>query len=216
ATGSPAFAITMGIVVVALLAANAGCPPETIIRSTFSRTKSAARSGSRSNFPSSNRYSKVKFFPSIQPSLRISCRNASKRGALPEALLLSRKPMRKTFAGCCASARAPHTVSATTIAKSPAHFRFWILDFRLWEEESKNRFQKVLFMQFLQSKIENRQSKMSFYDFVCSRQHVGRNRLTILDFRFWILDCSIIGLLYLLWLRRSVGLSVRSAWPLSH
>src|SRR5262245_2000189 len=36
-----------------------------------------------------------------------------------------------------------------------------------------------------------------------SRQHVRRNRLTILDFRFWILrlrsaqvlDCSIIGLL---------------------
>ena len=104
ATGSPAFAITMGIVVVALWAANAGCPPETIIRSTFSRTKSAARSGSRSNFPSANRYSRVKFFPSIHPSLRISCRNASKRGALPEALLLSRKPMRGTFPGCCASA----------------------------------------------------------------------------------------------------------------
>src|SRR5437867_11168849 len=102
--------------------------------------------------------------------------------------------MRSTFPACCASALAPHTVSATTIAKSPTHFRFWILrrrsvqvlDFRLSEEESKNRFQKVLFMQFLQSKIENRQSKMSFYDFVRRCQHVGRNRQTDLLCRFEI------------------------------
>ena len=106
----------------------------------------------------------------------------------------ARYPIPGAFVGCCASALAPHTVSATTIAKSPAHFRFWILrrgsghalDFRLSEEESKNRFQKVLFMQFLQSKIENRQSKMSFYDFVCPRQHVRWNRQADLHGRLQI------------------------------
>ena len=45
----------------------------------------------------------VIFFPSIHPSLLSSCRNASTRTALPEAVLVSRKPMRKIFPGCCAS-----------------------------------------------------------------------------------------------------------------
>ena len=33
-----------------------------------------------------------------------------------------------------------------------------------------------------------------FDHFVRSRQHVGRNRITILDFRFRILACPVIGL----------------------
>ena len=81
ATGSPAFAITMGMVVVAFFAANAGGVSETTIRSTLRRTKSAASSGRRSLLLSANRYSMVIFFPSIHPSLRSSCRNASTRTA---------------------------------------------------------------------------------------------------------------------------------------
>ena len=69
-TGSAALAITMGMVVVALLAANADGVPETTIRSTLRRTSSAASSGRRSDFCSANRYSMVIFFPSIHPSLR--------------------------------------------------------------------------------------------------------------------------------------------------
>ena len=84
-TGSPAFAITMGMVVVAFFAANAGGPAVTTIRSTLRRTKSAASSGRRSDFCSANRYSMVKFFPSIHPSLLSSCRNASTRTALPDS-----------------------------------------------------------------------------------------------------------------------------------
>ena len=103
-TGSPALAITMGMVVVAFLAANAGGVPVTTIRSTLRRTKSAASSGRRSGFCSANRYSMVIFFPSIHPSLLSSCRNASTRTALPEAVLASRKPMRKIFPACCALA----------------------------------------------------------------------------------------------------------------
>jgi len=44
-TGSLVFVITMGMVVVAFFAANAGGVPETTIRSTLRRTTSAANSG---------------------------------------------------------------------------------------------------------------------------------------------------------------------------
>src|SRR5262245_14943994 len=59
----------------------------------------------------------------------------------------------------------------------PAHFRFWIFDFRLSERESKTRIRNRVSMCFLpQSKIGNRKSKMSSYDFVRPSQHVRRNR----------------------------------------
>ena len=77
-TGSGTFVITMGMVVVALFAANAGGVDVATIISTLRRTKSAASSGRRSSFCSANRYSMVRFFPSIQPSLVSSCRNASR------------------------------------------------------------------------------------------------------------------------------------------
>ena len=108
ATGSEPLAITIGIVVVAFLTANATGVAVTTIRSTLRRTSSAASSGRRSGpLFSPNRYSMVIFFPSIHPSLLSSCRNASTRTALPEAVLLSRKPMRKIFPAA-APEPAPH------------------------------------------------------------------------------------------------------------
>ena len=101
-TGSPAFVITMGIEVVAFFAANANGTPVTTIKSTLRRTNSAARLGRRSFFPSANRYSMAKFFPSVHCSLLSSWRNASMSTAIPEAVLESRKPMRKIFPVCCA------------------------------------------------------------------------------------------------------------------
>ena len=92
-TGSPLLAITIGIVAVAFLAANAGGGPVATIRSTLRRIRSAASSGRRSGLLSAKRYSMRIFFPSIQPSLLSSCRNASTMTAIPEALLGSRKPM---------------------------------------------------------------------------------------------------------------------------
>ncbi len=63
-TGFPAAAITIGIVLVACLAARVdGLPPVTMV-STFSRTKSAARPGSRSSRASPSRYSITIVFPS--------------------------------------------------------------------------------------------------------------------------------------------------------
>src|SRR5262245_26445851 len=93
----------MGMVVVAFFASNVGPSPVVTIRSTLRRTNSAASSGRRPGFCSANLYTKAIFFPSIQPSLLSSCRNASTRTALPAAVLGSRKPMRKIFPGCCAS-----------------------------------------------------------------------------------------------------------------
>jgi len=106
ATGSPAFVITIGMVAVTRLAANADPVDAPTMTSTLSRTSSVANSDRRSCFCSANRYSMVTFFPSIHPSLVSSCRNASTRTALAEALPTSSKPMRKTFPGCCASLRS--------------------------------------------------------------------------------------------------------------
>ena len=87
----------------AFLAANAAGVPLSTIRSTFktNQVRRELRQALRL-FASANRYSMAIFFPSIHPSLLSSCRNASTRPAIPEAVLLSRKPMRKIFPVCCA------------------------------------------------------------------------------------------------------------------
>ena len=59
---------TIGIAVVADLAANAsGVPPMVTITSTLRRTRSAASSGNRSNCPSAHLYSMLTFLPSTKP-----------------------------------------------------------------------------------------------------------------------------------------------------
>ena len=63
AMGSPAPVMTMGIVFVAFLVARIACVPRVTIRSTLTRTKSAASSGNRSSSPSADRYSMTKCFP---------------------------------------------------------------------------------------------------------------------------------------------------------
>jgi hypothetical protein len=70
-TGLTAAAITMGIVVVACFAASAAWVAGAKIKSTFSRTNSAASSGSRSAGPPVVRNSIGKFWPSMYPSSRI-------------------------------------------------------------------------------------------------------------------------------------------------
>ena len=66
-TGSiPPPVITMGIVLVAFLAAwIVVTPPATTMISTLRRTSSAASSGYRSRFPSAYRYSMAMFCPSM-------------------------------------------------------------------------------------------------------------------------------------------------------
>ena len=76
----------MGMVVVAFFAANAGAGPDDHdqIDLKTNQVRRKLRQALRI-FPSANRYSMVKFFPSIQPSLFNSCRNASTRTALPDS-----------------------------------------------------------------------------------------------------------------------------------
>src|SRR5262245_54013563 len=64
----------------------------------------------------------VIFFPSIHPSLFSPCRKASMRTALPEALLGSRRPMRGTFPGCCASAGKQSAKSKALRVKTATFF----------------------------------------------------------------------------------------------
>jgi hypothetical protein len=64
-------AITIGVVVVASLAALTPSVVHATMTATFERTRSLARSGNRSSFPSANRISRVKCFPSTQPCSRI-------------------------------------------------------------------------------------------------------------------------------------------------
>jgi hypothetical protein len=78
-TGSPTASMTIGIVFVAFRAARAAGVAEAAMTSTFRRTKSVARLGSRSTIPSADRWSMMRFCPSTYPSARSPCRKASRR-----------------------------------------------------------------------------------------------------------------------------------------
>ena len=135
------------------------------------------------------------FFPSTYPSSRRPCRNALTRSA-EERKEAPRYPIRGIFFGCCASALAPHIASVTTRATIPTNFRFWILrrgsghalDFRLSEQEFKNRFSNVLCTCF--SSLLNRKSAIEnrrlFNHLIRPRQHRLWNRHTDLLRRFEI------------------------------
>ena len=110
-TGSLSNPMITGMVVVAFLAALVSAGPPVTISSTLRRTRSAARSGSRSKFPSAHRYSMTMFFPSTYPSSRRPRWSASMRAEILEGEVTPRNPIiRGTFAGCCAS---PKTATAS-------------------------------------------------------------------------------------------------------
>jgi len=73
---------TMGIVMVAALAAKAeGVPPVAAMTATCRRTNSAASAGSRSYWTSAQRYSIARFSPSTKPASFSPWRNARRRFA---------------------------------------------------------------------------------------------------------------------------------------
>ena len=106
--GSAVAVMTIGIVSLACLAANAAGVPRVMIRSQFKRTSSVASSGKRSERPSADRYSTTRFRPSICPSSRNACRNASKFAAFKGRDVVSSTPMRWTRSACCARAASGH------------------------------------------------------------------------------------------------------------
>ena len=125
-TGSLTATMTMGMVVVACMAAWAAGNPSVTMSSTGTRTSSVARVGSRSESPSAYRLSTVMFCPSTQPSARKPCPKASRRRGIAgsEGELSDRTPMRGTFTVCCASPASGATrMVRARIRRSPKRRR---------------------------------------------------------------------------------------------
>jgi len=111
-TGSPAAPNTIGIAVVARFNAMTVAVPDVTMTSTLSWTNSAAISAIRSGRPAAERYSIAIVLPSIQPSLCSCCRKAAARALSAEGVLWYKKPMVRSFAGCCARAVSGHAAAA--------------------------------------------------------------------------------------------------------
>ena len=95
----------MGIEDVASFAGCTKMEARATIRSTLSRTSSAASSGSRAVLPSAARNSIRMFWPSIQPLSRRPDRKAChRRASAGSEALFVKIPTRYTFPDCCASA----------------------------------------------------------------------------------------------------------------
>ena len=112
-TGSSATAKTMGIVVVAALAAKAeGVPPVTAMTATCRRTNWAASAGSRLYWPSAQRYSIATFSPSTKPASFSPWRNARRlRSTTVSGDVGLRNPI-TGIAPCCALAASGHEITA--------------------------------------------------------------------------------------------------------
>ena len=110
-TGSPVI-VTMGMVVVAFLAASEATAPFAIIASTLSRASSTARPGTSSALPPAARRSTIRFSCSIQPSSRSV---SKKTGHSPPIVPAVKMPRRRPFPGCCARAddAVPTRLAAT-------------------------------------------------------------------------------------------------------
>src|SRR6266487_4857213 len=108
-------AMTMGIFVVAALAACIGAGPLTTMTSTFIPTSSAAMPGRRSRAPSANPCSNVRFRPSAKPSSRRPCSNASPCGVVTLGPAFS-TPTRYIFPACCVRAGSGHATATLTSA----------------------------------------------------------------------------------------------------
>ena len=163
-TGSPAFVITMGMAVVAFLAANADGVPEATIRSTLRRTKSAVSSGRRSSFS---------LRKSILDDNVFSFNPAKLAQLLPERLQEDRDtgssamhPGNRCGGFSLSAAPDAEEQSAKSIAHgSKANRRFYHdIDHRLRTTDIGPSFRK--------------DRTLLFYDLIRSCQHIRRNRQT--------------------------------------
>ena len=103
-TGSLSNAMTIGIVVVASLAARVAVGPPVTMTSTLRRTNSAASSGRRSSFPLCVSILNDNVFPLHIPELAQTLPECLDAGRGRPQEVAERYPMRRTFVGCCASA----------------------------------------------------------------------------------------------------------------
>ena len=125
ATGSAAVTKTIGIVAVAAFAASAGGVPATTITPTCRRTRSVANTGSRSFWPSAQRYSIFTLPPSTGPVSLRPWWNARRRLAERSGASLLKKPI-TGIADCCARAITGHVTAAPAKSRDelpPPHIR---------------------------------------------------------------------------------------------
>ena len=181
----------MGMLVVALLAANVGSLPVATIESTLRRTSSAASSGRRSVFPSANRYSMILCF-SFNPSEFAQ-------------LLPERVHVEPHYHECfdpgnlcggfwlvaAREATAPPRANVKAIAEVPTHFGFWIFDFPIVGKRIHRKCVHRFVLPSIQN--QNRKSKILLDHLVCSHQHVRWNREADLLRRFKIDDQLKLG-----------------------
>src|SRR4029450_12693924 len=118
-TASPTPTNTMGMLLVARLAASAaGVLQAERMTSTLLCASSAASAGSRSYLPSAQRYSKARLAPSVWPSSRSVSRKTRNDGAGPSDCENGEStPMRATFRPWAAAARgapSPPTIVRAT------------------------------------------------------------------------------------------------------
>src|SRR4030095_11144987 len=114
ATGSLSKPIIIGVMALASLSARVGAGPPVTMTSTGRCASSDASLERRSLLPSANRDSMTRFFPSTHPSARTPWRSASRRAGLDDGYAAPRKPMRRSFSGCCASTITATARSTTT------------------------------------------------------------------------------------------------------
>ena len=99
-TGSPTETMTIGMVVVAFLAASAASVPFVTMISTLSRTSSFANGWRSSALPLASRRSMTRFLPSVQPSSLSGayiCWSSAGLGRSPD----DKTPMRRTVVAVC-------------------------------------------------------------------------------------------------------------------
>jgi hypothetical protein len=121
--GSPDDAMTIGIVLVARLAASGPSVPLATITSTFKRTSSSAMRASRAASFSAYLISSEALFPSIQPN----CLRASKNTASIGAALAGLKyPILRTRSGCCPRAASGHAAAALPSVTMKSRREMWI------------------------------------------------------------------------------------------
>src|SRR5215467_10826260 len=108
--------MTMGIVVVASFAARAATRPCATMTSTLSRTSSAAKPGRRSDLAAAQRYSTVRFLPSMYPRSRNPWRNASAAAVYSVGPTGLRSPIRagRATVWAFATATTPRAVEPKT------------------------------------------------------------------------------------------------------
>ena len=99
-TGSVCAAKTIGMTIVACIAAMTGAAAHVTMTSTLSRTNSAAISAKRSLRPSAQRYSIATVRPSIQSSSRSRFSNAVTHWLADESVAAPRNPMVGSFLAC--------------------------------------------------------------------------------------------------------------------